>query len=362
MKIKYILLIFAATLFFSCNQSDVGIFYGLEKEVKIKDNSLSNNLTIGSMAKNGSELYIAAGRVYTKTSGSSEDWRKVSSPSGYDLSTSLAANATDSNVYAVFFDTDTAEKALFKMPDGGSWTKVTDPIFDGSIEFVKSAGSFILVSTRINSNDGKLYYSNGGAFTEVSNITMIGSEFNVIEFDTGTGDTYWISNHSILYNGVDFDNMANVLELDGDKIIKGLSEPSDPSDPYIYLSYWNRDRSRGYIKAVDGASINAEGDSEIYNLNGLTTFTTEGFEFLLCGTGGRGYRQISSPSDSRLDLATPKNDVLSENYTSAIELQNCVVLDFFVDGGDDGDLYALTATTGLWKNSLSGGTRVWSIE
>lgn len=354
MKIKYILLILTAAIFFSCNQSDVGIFYGLEKEVKIEDNSLSNNLTIGSMAKSGSELYIAAGKVYTKTSMSSEDWRKVSSPSGYDLSTSLASDGSD--IYAIYYNIDTAEKALFSMSPGGSWSKVTDPDFEGTFEFVKSADdNTILVSTRTGSNTGKLYYFDGGSFTEVSGITITGSEFQVIH----DGTNYWISNYNKLYRG-DLGGAKTVaLTLDITEEIRGLSLSSDT---YIYLSYWDKDNSKGYVMAVDGASIEEEGESEIYTLFNLKTFTVEGYEFLLCGTGGRGYRQIISPSDTNLDLKTPENNVLSENYTSAIELQNCSVLDFFIDGGDDGDLYALTATTGLWKNSLSGGTRVWSIE
>ncbi len=358
MKIKYILLFFAAALFYSCNQSDVGIFYGLENEVKITDNSLSNNLTIGSMAKNGTELYIATGRVYTKTSGSSEDWRKVEIPSGYDLSTSLAVNTTDSNIYAIFFDTDTANKALFRMSNGGSWTEVTDPVFEGSFEYVKSANGFILVSTRIDENNARLYYSNGGAFSEVAVIAMTGSEFYVIH----DGTDYWVSNSSILYQGNSLGAMTTALTLVSTVEIKGLSESS--SGTYIYLSCWDRDNSDGYLMATDGnnGTLDKEGENKTYKLFNLTTFTAEGYEFLLCGTNGLGYRQILSPSSSDLDLDTPDDDVLSENYSSAIDLSSCSVIDFFVDGGDDGDLYALTATTGLWKNSLSGGSRVWSIE
>jgi len=359
MKIKYILLFIAAPLFYSCNQSDVGIFYGLENEVKITDNSLSNNLTIGSMAKSpAGELYIAAGRVYTKTSGSSEDWRKVSTPSGYDLSTSLAVNTTDSNIYAIFYDTDSADTALFKMPDGGSWTEVTDPVFEGSFEYVKSANGYILVSTRIDENSARLYYSNGGAFSEAAVVTMTGSDFYVIH----DGTDFWVSNSNILYQGNNLNGLTDALTLDSTVEIKGLSESSGA---YIYLSCWDRENRDGYLMATDGnnGTLDEESDDKkTYKLFNLTTFRAEGYDFLLCGTNGLGYRQILSPSSSNLDLDTPDDDVLSENYTSAIDLQNCAVIDFFVDGGEDGDLYALTATTGLWKNSLSGGTRVWSIE
>ncbi len=40
------------------------------------------------MANDGNTLYIATGRVYTKQSGA-DSWTKCSTPSGYDLCTSL---------------------------------------------------------------------------------------------------------------------------------------------------------------------------------------------------------------------------------------------------------------------------------
>ena len=69
-----------AFLIISCNQSDIGIFYGIEKEEKIIDRSLSNSLTIGAMDKLGSTLYIAAGKVYKKASGTNNEWSKVFYP------------------------------------------------------------------------------------------------------------------------------------------------------------------------------------------------------------------------------------------------------------------------------------------
>lgn len=355
----YILIfIFIVFTFTSCNESDIGIFYGLETEEKLADNSLPNNVTVGSMTNNGGELYIAAGRVYTRTSGSAEDWDKLSSPSGYDLSTSLASDG--SNVYAVFYDKDSAEKALFSMPNGGNWVKIDTSSVSGDIELVKSANNSIFVSTRINSQEGKLYYFSGVLpFIELADITMTGPVFHVIHHNS----FYWISNYNILYKTAiddpDSAYSAVDLSLNLNDEITGLSESSDS---YIYYTYRDKNSVRSYVGATDGNTVDETGDDFFYVLNGIKLFNISGYEFLMVGTGGRGYYHILNPSSTRLDPDKPSNDALADNYTSAVDLMGAVVLDFFVDGGIDGDLYALTATSGLWKNSLSGGERVWSIE
>ncbi len=357
MVLKKIVIFIVSIAFFSCNDSDIGIFYGLETEEKLADNSLPNNVTVGGMVKNVNELYIAAGKIYTKTSGSDSDWDKLSTPSGYDLSTSIAVS-NDNYVYAVFFNKESAEKALFRMQNGGSWSKVTDSDFSGSIELVKNdeTNKTIFVSTRVSSNEGNLYYLDAGDFTPVPGITMTGCVFHVLYHDSN----YWISNYNNLYRGADPSSLTElVTDLNINDEIRGLS-PS--SSDYIYFTYWDKDGTKGSIVAVNGSTIEEEGSDYSYMLNGLKIFTASGYNFLVCGTGGRGYYQILSPSSTNLDIKKPSNNVLSENYSSATDLQDSVVLDFFIDGGDDGDLYALTATRGLWKNSLSGGTRTWSIE
>ena len=349
----FFILMLMLFLFFSCNESDIGIFYGLETEKKITDNSLPNEVTVGGMFKNGGELYIAAGRVYTKTSGSDADWVKLPSPSGYDLSTSIAADGT--LVYAVFYDKNSADKALFTMANGGSWSRETASTasINGSIEFVKNSDDGeIFLSTRINSQEGGLYHLNG-TFQPVAGLSLTGSVFHVLH----DGTDYWISNYNKLYKGADINSMGEVVELDITEEIQGLSV-SFPND-FIYFTYYDKDRRRSYLVSTDGNGTYNESGSIYYRLNGLNIFEESGYRFLLAGTSGRGYYQILSPSATKLDLKKPENNILAQNYNSAVDLQTSVVLDIFVDGTD---FYALTATEGLWKNSLSGGSRVWSIE
>lgn len=340
----------------SCNESNIGIFYGLEHEEKLKDNSLPNGVTVGSMVKlvNNNKLYIAAGNVYTKTSQTEEDWVKIESPPGFDLSTSLATDGTD--IYAIYYTKNSANKGFFSL-NGSIWQEINISLIEGSIEFVKSVNNEILVSTRATVNDANLYsYSGGfnGVFTKI-NIPMIGSPFYAV-YD---GARYWVSNHNRLYRGNSLASLTPTAQpaLGTDYEIRGL-EVLDSS--YIYYTYWEQD-VEGHIGVTNGDSYNYKRDKS-FMLNGLKLFTVSGYKFLLCGTGGRGYYQTLNPSTGNIDLEKPRNNVLAENYNSAVDLQDAAVLDFFIDGGDDGDLYALTATRGLWKNSLSGNSRTWSIE
>ena len=358
MKLRNIFILLFLFLFFSCNESDMGIFYGLKIEEKLKDGSLPNSVTVGNMLKAGTKLYIAAGSVYTKTSGTEEDWSKVNPPSGYDLTISMA-NAFDGTekVYAIFYTKNTANKGFFSF-DGNSWTSISTASLNGSLEQVNSANNVIFVSTRIAPNIAELYYYTGGAFTKI-NIDMVTSTFCVIH----DGTDYYISNYNKIFKG-SLPNPSLILQLDSRYDIKGLASGSLAGiDSNIYFTYWNRRNLRGYITVINNSG-NILKDSAIgtFMLHGIKFFNVSGYQFLLCGTAGRGYYQILNPNWDNINLERPKNNILAENYNSTVELQNSVVLDFFIDGGSDGDLYALTSTRGLWKNSDSGGYRTWSIE
>ena len=360
MKLKYIFTLLFFLLLFSCNDSDIGIFYGLKNEEKIKDGSLPNNVTVGSMTRIGTSLYIASGSIYTKPSAITNidvDWSPISPPSGFDLSLSLASDGTD--LYAIYYTRNSVNKGFFRL-DGTGWEKI-DTNIQGTIEDVKSAGTKIFVSTRINSNSGKLYYYDGTTTPPEIIPDMIGSSFDVI-FD---GGSYWISNyHKIFELDLFLNPVSTPLSLDPLWEIKGLME----FDGNIYFTYWNRRNLTGYIAFINGDTITSQGIGS-FMLNGLKVFTIEGIDhdypYLLCGTSGRGYYQTVLHPSINLDLQRPRsNDGLSVNYNSAVNLQSAVVLDFFMDPPNDpnGHLYALTATRGLWKNTESGGSRAWSIE
>ncbi|MCL2704926.1 MAG: hypothetical protein FWE72_01820 [Spirochaetaceae bacterium] len=363
MKLRSIIILLFFLFIFSCNDSDIGIFYGLKNEEKIRDRSLPNEVTVGSMTRLGMNLYIGAGNIYTKTSQTEEEWRVVNPPSGFDLSVEVVSNGT--NLYAIYYTKNSAKKGFFKL-DGNVWEQITLGI-PGTIESVKGANNQIFISTRINSNTAYLYHFDGtnNFPTQIIN-NMTGSLFNVI-FD---GTFYWIYNYNKIFSGNSPINpFTNIFSIEDHYEIKGIMELNNN----IFFTYSSKRNLRGYIGVINSAGIKInEHNIGSFMLNGLKTFTVTGIEegvnkeykFLLCGTAGRGYYQLLNPSENNIELQRPRNNILSENYNSAIDLQNAVVLDFFIDPPDapDGALYALTATKGLWKNTVDGGYRTWSIE
>jgi len=341
---------------FSCNESDIGIFYGLKNEVKIRDRSLPNNVTVGSMTKIGISLYIAAGNVYKKTSKTEEEWYVIPPPSGFDLSVCLVSKGTD--LYAIYYTKNNANKGFFRLIDGeNTWTAINEiSSLPGTIENLKSANNEVFISTRISSNIAHLYHYDGTTnFTQIIS-NMTGSPFDVIS----NGTDYWVSNYNKIFHGNSpIGPFTSIRSLEEYCEINALIE----LDNSITFTYWHKRNLRGYIEVIDYAG-NVVNNNSVgsFMLNGLKLFTVSGYEFLICGTSGRGYYQLLNPSKTNIELQRPRNNVLSQNYNSAIDLQNAVVLDFFIDDGDDGDLYALTSTKGLWKNTEEGGFRTWSIE
>lgn len=373
---KIFLFIVASSIFFSCNESDIGIFYGIETEEKLIDNSLANDITIGSMAKLGKNIYIGTGRVYTKDYSNNEDWRKLSTPSGYNLSTSIASN--NAAIFAAFYNIDATKKGLFKLV-GDNWTQVSSA-FPNPVEMVKSANDVLFVSTRSTPNDGHLYYSTDGInFTEILIGELKGPDFHVIY----NGTTYWIANWNNIYAGSNLSNIAHRESIDIERKITSLTPGFN--DTYIYFSVWRKDDTsdKGYLYAIDNSNnISEKGDDPILRvINGIKCFSVTSsdnkiYYFILAATDGRGYYyhefgETKPVFGTDIELERPRNNnILARNYTSATDMHYSVGLNFFMSDDpppsenvvNGGDLYFMTVTSGLWKNSESGGSRNWSIE
>ena len=385
MKPKYIFILLFFLLIFSCNESYTGIFYGLKYEEKIKDNSLSNNITVGSMAKVTNRLYIAAGNIFSKTSYTDEQWIKIAPPHDFDLSLSLVS-PDGMNLYAIYYTKNDAKKRLFSLNTiTNQWTEIDTSSLAGTIEDIKTANGKMLVSTRVTSNNANLYIFDGSSFSS-SILSMTGATFNFIHTGVSGGGIYWVSNYNNLFKGPDLSSLSKTTphpNLNTRYEIRGLEKLDDTT---IYYTLWHKRDLRGYIGVTDGTTFYRDESVGSFMLNGIKVLTITSdpyspvlnpsdpdartkYPFLICATAGRGYYQVLNPSTGNLDLNRPRNNILSENYNSAVDLQDAVVLDFFIDGiedanGDifDADLYALTATRGLWRNSNMGGYRNWSIE
>ncbi len=355
--------------FVSCNQSDIGIFYGIEKEQKIVDRSLSNSLTIGAMDKLGSTLYIAAGKVYKKTSGTNNEWSKCSTPSGYDLCTSLTV-FEDTTIFAVWFNKDTAETAFLKSTDGNSWSSVSGS-FSGEFSLVKSAHAasndgVMVVSTVTDSQNNKgNYYTtvDGSTFSLISGVNALGGHFD-IDYD---GSNYWFLTKENIYEETDTDlstlPSASLTKIDKDEYFNYLYAYDET---HVYVN-----RSYGKFSFYNNSTWNKEIEDITPNVNDMIVFEVNSTPTFFVGTYYMGYFEPTSPGLSISDLDDPESDSITCDYQTynASDLDSAAVQGFYHDDlntvGDtsDDELYALTYGRGLWKNvDDNDGGRKWERE
>ena len=112
----------------SCNDSDVGIFYGLSVEEKVKDYSMPNSVTSDTMIKTGGYLYVAAGTIFKKQAEGRElDWNRVPNPQGCHYTTEMALHS-DGTIFILSYDKDNVETLLFQGDGSGTWTPVPTPV------------------------------------------------------------------------------------------------------------------------------------------------------------------------------------------------------------------------------------------
>ena len=379
------LVLITMSLLFSCNNSDIGVFYGLAHEKKVKDYALPNHCTSETMVKTGGYLYVAASSIYRKMAEGGElDWHKVKSPSGYHNVTEMGlANDT---IFILAYDADDAKAYLFSGTGDGTWERKETDI-DGKISRMRVANNVIFITDR----SGNLYYSEdeGGSFTQDTSLP----DSKLFSTSTGNfdltygGGSYYLNAQYKLYRGnpggwTEFTPMHNgKIWKDDEDVFTRLYY--DEEDDRLYTA----DNS-GYIYAVDSPS-GASGTSWVKSdshaqsgigLQGLIVLripTSSGtkHKVLLAGSGvnaGRGYFEVHNPLTSDRDYLDPKRprhsiEIVSDYYDySSYDLAKAAINSFFIDEYADGtsfDFYALTYGYGVWKNTNKGGyERGWNQE
>jgi hypothetical protein len=381
------LILISISLILACNESEVGVFYGLSREKKVKDYALPNHCTSESMVKTGGYLYVAASSVYKKKAEGGElDWHKVKSPDGYHNVTEMGiANDT---IFILAYDADDAKPFLFSGTGDGTWEKKDTSAIEKTISRMRVANNTIFITDR----EGHLFYSDddGASFTQ--DTSFDGSKL----FSTSTGNfdmtygggSYYLNAQYKLYRG-NPGGWTEFTPTHNGKIWK------DEEDVFLRL-YYDEDDNRlytadnsGHVYAVDspsGASGASWQKSEHHarwgmGLQGLVVLrvpTSSGNprKLLLAGSGinsGRGYFIVDNPRTSErkfLDPEPPRNKdyttVISDYYDyNAFDISKAAINYFFVDEYADGnfDLYAMTYGYGVWKNTNKGGyVRAWNQE
>ena len=197
-KVLSAVLIFTAIfMLISCNESDIGIFYGLSREKKVKNYSLPDHCTSEVMVKTGGYLYVAASSIYKKRAEGGElDWHKIKSPSGYHNVTEMGL--VGDTIYVLAYDTDDAKAYLFSGSGDGSWERKTTPI-DGKISRMRVANDVIFITDR----EGHLYSGDGSSFnqdTSLPDSKLFSTSTGNFDLTYG-GGSYYLNAQYNLYRG-----------------------------------------------------------------------------------------------------------------------------------------------------------------
>ena len=312
-----VLILITMSLLFSCNESEIGVFYGLAHEEKVKNYALPDHCTSETMVKTGGYLYVAASSIYKKKAEGGElDWHKIDSPSGYHNVTEMGL--AGDTIYILAYDSDDAKPYLFSGSGDGSWERKTTPI-DGKISRMRVANDVIFITDR----EGHLYSGDGSSFSQDSSLP----DSKLFKTSTGNfdltygGGSYYLNAQYKLYRGAP-GGWTEFTPMHNDKIWK------DKEDVFTRLYYDEEDDrlytadNSGYIYAVDSPS-GASGTSWVKSdshaasgmgLQGLVVLrvpTSSGskHKVLLAGTGvnaGRGYFEVHNPRTSDRDYLDPK--------------------------------------------------------
>jgi len=386
-KVLSTLLIFITIfMLISCNESDIGVFYGLSKEKKVKNYALPDHCTSESMVKTGGYLYVAASSIYKKKAEGRElDWHKIKSPSGYHNVTEMGL--VNDTIFILAYDTDDAKAYLFSGTGDGTWERKETPI-DKNISRMRVANNVIFITDR----SGNLYYSedSGDSFTQDTSLPEDSKLFSTStgNFDlTYGGGSYYLNAQYKLYRG-NPGGWTEFTPYHNDKIWK------DKEDIFTRLYYDEEDDrlytadNSGYIYAVDspsGASGTSWQKSDSHASSGMglqgiivlriPTSAGSTHKVLLAGSGinsGRGYFEVHNPRTSDRDYLDPRRprhsiEVVSDYYDyMSFDLSKSAINSFFIDEYSDGtsfDFYAMTYGYGVWKNTDKGDyKRGWNQE
>ncbi|MBN1699825.1 MAG: hypothetical protein JW881_20080 [Spirochaetales bacterium] len=330
-------------LFFTaCMAEEYSVFWSIHLTEKETDNSLDNNLTIGSMSDDGSTYFISTGGSILKksvTAASSASWKKISLPRSGAFCTGITLYG--GNLYAGFLINE-SETALYRTaPDPVSWQEEVDADIAGKqiVRLVEANGVLFVVAMDESEKFG-LYYFNGAIYQPA---TLSGLSHLIVTV-IWDGSAYWTIAGNRLYSGANPESLAEVttdpLQSDSGNKYGGILF----AGTHYYLSADN-----GKVYRSDDGFASSEG-SEKKTVSQKTVKFTEFTEVggnVLVGTTSFGFYQMEDGTVGGLDR-------IDEKEMLDTELDRCHVMRFHVH---DDKVYFLTAAQGLYSNTYSG---TWS--
>jgi prepilin-type processing-associated H-X9-DG protein len=384
----------AAVFSIGCTQDELGIFYSLEIESELEqDRGLEDNLKVWDMTKTAAgNYYIAAGTVYTRSSGGTEDWSTVAPPQEEMLSSNILF--FDGHLFSIYRTEDGASR-LYRRPDtsGATWTEVADADLNGKeIMSVFSAGTALFVCRRENPGTADAYTLWNSAVGDPLNFSqtiLTGLSENQSPryiFDASyDGTDYWVISGGLLLSGTS----GNLSEVTMNQVGGGALSPDNfggiffvdsvdlgTANDLIFIS----DKSGNLYTKEEGnadwyVGVNPSTENQtitFYDMELLTVDESGSTVPVLMIGSNNGYYEV--PFDGTQDLASlspSRPDI--DSYSTSINYLNTTlsegtILELFLDnrgtGGDVTDdlMFACTSSTGLWVNNLGDTDRVWSRE
>lgn len=399
---KNILLIAALLLIIiitGCTDKESGIFYSIEEERALEDNTIDNDASIGSMLYYGGSYYVAAGDVFSVNALENLDyhlgngggkWRRNTETPEDTLCFSIAL--INGSIYGVFYakndSTTETSSDLYRLEDD-TWTRITLPDGLFAVEILasndNSFGFFLGYSYNDTEGSGRtrvysIYHYDGNILTEISDglgysITTA-ENFDVALDNDTAAQSYWITCGPRLFTLPSSTPTADLTEFINVTLANSDYETEDTFQCIHYTEIFGglilaKADDKGYFRADDGSWV--ELDNEFtYTVEDFYDFTPSGGQEVLLMASASGYFELSS-ADSEGYNGSFIDPVLTakESTYDSLALDAATVNTFFSYIMNEGEtdeqniLFALTQDSGLWSNGFYDGSdtdRVWDIE
>ncbi|MEM5947888.1 hypothetical protein WKV44_04965 [Spirochaetia bacterium 38H-sp] len=352
-KILFTSLIIFSLLAISCAKGTTGLFYSLSIEEEITDNSdLSNDISVADMTESSSYIFINTSFSVFYRTISGTDWSELSFPSDMDICTAISVynDGTNEYLYAAFSNDSLSDNKLYRVSAtnvSSSWEEIWSSSSDRitSLFYVYDGSTtHYLFANRQSSTDHALIYSTTGAASSFTGTTAITASQTPVIGVVYDGSNFWAATRDKLFSN---STLANL----GDTAVSDTALSSIEKYTAIAL-----ETSNVYVSGVDTTTSGSAENSYLAMYNGsewqvatyesvwITSIAISGTE-LVAGLG----KGIKTGSDIN-SLTEPGGNYLSTG------LDDIYITELMFVGSD---LYAATASNGLWKRSSS---LDWSIE
>ncbi len=349
-----------------CNTGENAIFYTIENEKQIVDNTLPNDVAVTGVIKTGNYFYVSIGTIYRRAQ-TSTTWEKITSntESGDANGATILCNrlvSFNGKVYAsLVIDSDSVENSSTRYGLYSTAIDTTQSTLNWSGPLIKDSldngvqivsifvvNNTLIVVTKENTSY-KLYHStDGNTFSSSS------TSFSLLPGDcTYFNSSYWIIAGNKIYTSNDLSSFTELAE----------SNYPDGSIPLNYFGgiYYSPSFDKLYVSSKNGYIYSTENGTYWQKSEQIKVLTkvvplgvfyqiTDNLIFL--ATDGYGFYRLNSS-----DITTSANILRFSDNTKA-QLYGASVLSFFKDTKDNNPslVFVCTAGYGLWSNDNSGTT------